>query len=177
MKTSGIAALSADDGVVRSVHWGDTVRIHFLLWLDDGTMLDSSLLGGPLTFTAGENIVMQGMEELVIGMAVGESKTEKMSTNRVFGQGSADASSPVTSRQLQPRQVTQAVRRALGGREDGGMRLRMAATGIDGTRATGEGNHRFAEPTLILQLELLDILAPVTLSHTVKPDRLGALRT
>ncbi|SPP65233.1 FKBP-type peptidyl-prolyl cis-trans isomerase [Nitrospira lenta] len=128
----------APDGVIRLVHWGDTVRIHVLVWLKDGTLLGSSSLGGPLTFTTGEQAVMQGIEELVIGMAVGESKTEMMATDRAFGPSSSDSISHAPDRHP---------------------RLRLAGQ------------------TLILQLELLDILDPVPQSVTKPSPWPGALRT
>lgn len=177
MKTPGIAEHPAYDGVVRHVHRGDTVRIHFLVWLEDGTMLDSSMLGGPLTFTAGEKVVMQGIEELVIGMAVGESKTEMISTDRAFGVDSGDPSSHTPERHLRHQQTAHTVRLALDGLGNTGTVLRMVITGVHEAKGAIDASHRLAGHTLILQLELLDILAPVHQAAPEQSHQSGVLRT
>lgn len=177
MKTPGIADHLAHDGVTRHVHRGDTVRIHFLVWLEDGTRLDSSMLGGPLTFTAGEHVVMQGIEDLVIGMAVGESKTEMISTDRAFGQGSTDPSHHAPDRHLLHLQMAHAMRLALDGRGNTGTVLDMVTTGIHEAKGAADVAPRLAGQTLILQLELLDILAPMPQVATEQSYRSGVLRT
>lgn len=177
MKPSGIADHPVLDGVIRRAHWGDTVRIHFLVRLEDGTMLDSSMLGGPLTFTTGEMVVMQGIEELVIGMAVGESKTEMIFTEGAFGPGSTDPSSHARDRHLHTQQMAHTVRLALDGRGNTGTVLRMIITGISGAKGGVDASHRLAGHTLILQLELLDIRAPVHQAATEQSHQSGVLRT
>ncbi len=181
MKTSDIADHPALDGVIRHVEWGDTVRINFLVWLADGTMLDSSVLGGPLTFTTGERVIMQGIEEgieeLVIGMAVGESKTEMISTDRAFSPDSTDPSSHAPDRHLHNQQMAHPVRLALDGLGNTATVLRMCITGINGAKGAVDANHRLAGHTLILQLELLDILAPVNQAAREQSHQSGVLRT
>jgi len=47
-----------------------------------GRFLD---LQHPLIFTTGTQSIMQGVEILVIGMSVGESKTEKIPPDSIYG--------------------------------------------------------------------------------------------
>jgi peptidylprolyl isomerase len=56
---------------------GDTVKIHYTGKLDDGTVFDSSVNREPLEFTLNQGQVIPGFEEAVMGMAPGESKTQK----------------------------------------------------------------------------------------------------
>lgn len=177
MKTPGIADHPALDDVIRHVHWGDTVCIHFLVWLEDGTMLDSSMLGGPLTFTTGKMVIMQGIEELVIGMVAGESKTELISMDRAFGLCAADSSSHVRDRHLHNQQMAHTVRLVLDGRGNTGTMLRMIIAGISGPKGGVDASPRLAGRTLILQLELLDILVPVHQAATEQSHQPGGLRT
>ena len=57
---------------------GDTVKIHYTGKLDDGTVFDSSVNREPLEFTLNQGQVIPGFEEAVMGMAPGESKTQKI---------------------------------------------------------------------------------------------------
>ena len=57
---------------------GDTVRVDYTGTFDDGEVFDSSVGKDPLEFTIGENQVIPGFEEAVIGMKIGESKTVKI---------------------------------------------------------------------------------------------------
>jgi peptidylprolyl isomerase len=51
---------------------GDTVQVHYRLWLEDGTQIDSSLdRGEPFTFVVGTNSTIPGWEEGVLLMNQG----------------------------------------------------------------------------------------------------------
>ncbi len=52
---------------MQRVNWGDTLQIEYAGWLEDATVVDSSLLSGPLLFTVGQGKVLSGMEQLVGG--------------------------------------------------------------------------------------------------------------
>jgi peptidylprolyl isomerase len=58
----------------KTAHDGDTVKIHYTGTLEDGEIFDSSDGRDPLSFTVGEGMVIQGFEDGVKGMAVGEEK-------------------------------------------------------------------------------------------------------
>jgi len=55
---------------------GDTVSVHYVGSLTDGTQFDSSYdRGDPITFTVGGGEVIKGFDQGVVGMKVGEKKT------------------------------------------------------------------------------------------------------
>ncbi|MGH7181613.1 MAG: FKBP-type peptidyl-prolyl cis-trans isomerase [Nitrospiraceae bacterium] len=176
MSPPGIADNPTRNHLLRHVRWGDTVRVHFLAWLEDGTMIDSSIYGEPLIFTTGRNIALQGLEELVIGMTVGESRTEKISTDQAFGPYQADLSCQVSTRWLQAQQVSPTIGVGLDIRKTDGTLVRMVITGVEGDRVALDANHPLAGETLILQLDLLDILDSTGLDVSSKP-KLGRSRT
>ena len=67
---------------------GDTVKVHYTLKLQDGTVFDSSEDREPLEITLGQNQVISGFEQAVIGMKAGESKTFTLTADQAYGQRS-----------------------------------------------------------------------------------------
>jgi peptidylprolyl isomerase len=158
MNTAGLPDGPRSDRQTRRVQWGDTVRVDFLAWLEDGTLIDSSIYSEPLIFTTGTRSVMQGVEQLVIGMSVGESKTEKISPDSAFGPYRPELSCQVSRSWLQAQDVVPVVGLGLEVRKTDGTLVRMIITGLDGDRVTLDANHRFAGKHFMVQLDLLEIL-------------------
>jgi FK506-binding protein 2 len=62
--------------IMQTAKVGDTVLVHYTGKLQDGTVFDSSVSRGvPFSFTLGENRVIQGWEQGILGMTEGEKKT------------------------------------------------------------------------------------------------------
>lgn len=67
--------------------YGDTVSVHYLGYLSDGTLFDSSHnRGTPLSFTLGIGQVIQGWEKGIDNMCVGEKR--KLTIPPSLGYGS-----------------------------------------------------------------------------------------
>ena len=64
---------------------GDTVRVHYTGTLDDGQEFDSSRGLDPLTFTIGGGSVIQGFDDAVTGMAVGDEKRVTIPADAAYG--------------------------------------------------------------------------------------------
>lgn len=64
---------------------GDTIRIHYVGRLEDGTVFDSSEGGASLEITLGKGEFLKGLEEGVIGMAPGETKSIFMTAESAYG--------------------------------------------------------------------------------------------
>jgi len=65
---------------------GDTVSVHYVGTLENGTKFDSSVdRGEPFSFTLGENRVIQGWELGVLGMKVGEKRKLTIPSNLAYG--------------------------------------------------------------------------------------------
>ena len=69
---------------------GDTVRVHYEGQLSDGTIFDYSLEREPIEFILGQDTVIPGFEQAVIGMEVGESKDVSIPPEEGFGEYSED---------------------------------------------------------------------------------------
>jgi FKBP-type peptidyl-prolyl cis-trans isomerase len=54
---------------------GDTLSVHYIGMLQDGTVFDSSEARGPFSFTVGQGQVIQGWDQGLIGMKEGGKRT------------------------------------------------------------------------------------------------------
>lgn len=64
---------------------GDTVEVDYTGRFQDGKVFDSSKGREPLEFTLGEGQLIQGFEEAVIGMKVGDRKTVTIPPEKAYG--------------------------------------------------------------------------------------------
>lgn len=130
-----------------------------MAWLEDGTLFDSTLFGGPLAFSPGRHSVMRGVEQLVIGMSVGESKTERIPPELAFGSYRPELSIPVSRRWLERYDIMPAVGMALEILKKDRTLVRMVVTELNRKHVTLDANHRLAGQSIVIQLDLLAIAA------------------
>lgn len=64
---------------------GDTVHVLYTGRLDDGTVFDSSQGQDPLEFKIGGSEIIRGLQDGVVGMSVGNSKTFKVTADDAYG--------------------------------------------------------------------------------------------
>jgi peptidylprolyl isomerase len=140
-----------------------------MAWLEDGTLIDSSIYSEPVIFTAGARTVMQGLEALVIGMRVGESKTEKFSPDSIYGPYRPELACEVSRSWLRAQDVEPLIGLGLEVRKTDGTLVSMHVTGLDSDRVTLDANHQLAGKNLIVQLDLLEIVDRGGLDLRVTP--------
>lgn len=61
-------------GSGRAAERGSRVWIHYITWLPDGTLVDASVGGPPMSFRLGEGEVIRGWERAIPGMQVGGNR-------------------------------------------------------------------------------------------------------
>ena len=69
-----------------SVKHGHVVKLHYTGTLEDGKVFDSSEGGEPLEFKAGMGNVIQGMDQAVLGMEIGEEKEITIPPDLAYGE-------------------------------------------------------------------------------------------
>lgn len=70
----------------RKVQSGDLISVHYTGKLTDGTKFDSSVdRGEPFTFQIGQGMVIQGWEQGLLGMKVGEKRTLTIPSELGYG--------------------------------------------------------------------------------------------
>ncbi len=158
MDTTSTPRVSETSLQNRRVEWGDLVRVDYMAWLEDGTLIDSSVYSEPLVFTAGTRDIMQGVATLVIGMTVGESRTERIPSELAFGPYRPELSCQVRRSWLQAQDVVPTIGLGLEIRSHDQTLVRVRITEVDGERVTLDANHRLAGKSLMVQLDLLEIM-------------------
>lgn len=129
-----------------------------MAWLEDGTLFDSTLLGNPLVFMPGRHSVMRGVEQLVIGMSAGESKTERIPPELAFGCYKPELSFHVSRSWLTHHDVKPVVGMRLEISKKNRALISVVVTELNGKRVTLDANHRLAGKSIMVQLDLLEIL-------------------
>jgi len=64
---------------------GDTVTVAYTGRLDDGTVCVTTASRRPLEFTLGRGRIIPGVEQAVIGMCPGQSKTVRLHPRQAYG--------------------------------------------------------------------------------------------
>ncbi|MCB1246657.1 MAG: peptidylprolyl isomerase [Acidimicrobiia bacterium] len=65
---------------------GDVVEVHYVLTLDDGTVVQSSRDSMPLSFTVGSGQVITGFDDAVRGRSVGEVVDVTIAPEEAYGE-------------------------------------------------------------------------------------------
>jgi len=141
---------------MRQVKKGDTVKVHYRGTLEDGTMFDSSEGREPLRFKVGGGQVIQGFEEAVAGMAVGEKKTVIIPCGKAYGEIQDDLVMTVPMNQVPPELKPEVGQRLeVGGA--GGELLKVTVIEVNENAVILDANPPLAGKDLTFALELVEI--------------------
>jgi peptidylprolyl isomerase len=135
---------------------GDTVHVHYVGRLDDGTVFDSSEGREPLEFKVGEGRVIPGFEKAVEGLAVGEKKASRVPADQAYGQRSDELIIRVPREELADGLAPAVGQRLEMVTTDG---RKVPVTVIDATEEALEvdANHPLAGQDLTFEVELVKI--------------------
>ena len=136
---------------------GDTVKIHYTGKLKDDTVFDSSLERDPLQFTIGIGEMMPGLEEAVLGMSPGESKTATIPADKAYGPRLKENITKVSRKQFPKDSPPEAGQRlTLQGPE--GQTKVVLVTEVSKKQVTLDTNHPLAGEDLVFEIELIEII-------------------
>lgn len=135
---------------------GDTVKVHYRGTLSDDTEFDSSQGGEPLEFTIGNNMVIPGFENGVVGMEVGESKKVSIPAENAYGPYNNDLVAVVPRSQVPP-DLDVTIGMVLQVRSAEGQIARAIVRDLTETDITLDLNHPLAGQDLTFEIELVEI--------------------
>lgn len=137
---------------------GDRVRVSFVGRLESGEVFDSTNTGQSIDFVIGAHQVIQGFENSVIGMRVGESKTALLPPDQAYGPYSQELTHIYDIDSFPPNIVPE-VGMVLSMTATDGRVLPIRVVSIDSSgHVAVDGNHELAGKTITLDLKLLEIM-------------------
>jgi peptidylprolyl isomerase len=146
-----------EEGTMARAEVGDTVRVRYRGFLNDGTMFDSSSEIEPLEFTIGEEMVIPGFEEAVIGMREGDTKGVSVPPEDAFGPHRKDLVLVVNKSDI-PSHINPHLGMKLEIRSYDGGTAPVTVTDITEETIILDGNHELAGRELNFKIELTQIV-------------------
>ena len=142
---------------MRTAKNGDKVVVQYIGKLEDGTIFDTTVGQDPFEFTIGENEVIPGFEEAIIGMEEGERKVVIVKPDKAFGEKKEDYIVKVSKDVLPPDlEVTEGMTLKLS--QEGINPIPVKVTQVGDDFIVIDANHPLAGHTLTFEITLLKII-------------------
>ena len=129
---------------------GDTVQVHYVGTLDDGTEFDSSRDREPLEFLVGSDQLIAGFDQAVQGLAVGDMVTVRIPPEEAYGSVDPELIFSVPIDQA-PDNVAVGDEVLIGGITPG------VVTAVSTTEVTIDTNPKYAGQALTFEIEVISI--------------------
>ncbi|MEN3041690.1 MAG: peptidylprolyl isomerase [Fervidobacterium sp.] len=133
---------------------GDKVKVHYTGKFESGEVFDSSLNRQPLEFVIGTGQVIQGFEEELLGMEIGEKKTFVIPFEKAYGPIREDLKFSV-QRSMLPNDVN--VGDLLEVHQPDGNVFIVKVDQINDSVAILDANHPLAGKNLVFEVEIIAI--------------------
>lgn len=140
-----------------SVKFGDTIQVEYTGRLEDGTVFDSSdRHEEPLEFRVGDGKLIEGFENAVVGMQIGEEKQVTIQPDQGYGPYNPDLVRDLPrkifpeDKEIQPGKV---FIMAL----QNGKRIPVRISSVENERITVDLNSPLAGKTLVFTIKVVDI--------------------
>ncbi|MDT8448390.1 MAG: peptidylprolyl isomerase [bacterium] len=137
---------------------GDRVKVHYKGFLENGEQFDSSEGQDPLEFVLGEQMVIQGFDQGVLGMDIGETRKLTIPPEEAYGARNDQLIGEVEKDQLpqdEPPEVGMVYNLNT---PQGPFPVRVVD--VAEKTVTLDGNHPLADQTLIFEIELVEVDGP-----------------
>lgn len=140
-----------------TVKKGDTIRIHYTGRLEDGSVFDSSENSKPLEFKVGGGELVKGLEQGVIGMSDGETRSITVPMELGYGPHLKERVFEMDRKKLPGNFVPEIGQQLQMYRADG-IPVAVTVVEIKDTVLTMDCNHPLAGKTMIFDTRLVDIV-------------------
>ena len=138
------------------VKTGDTVHIHYIGTLNDGTTFDSSEGREPLSFQVGSGQIIPGLDSAIPGMTVGDKKTVNVACDEAYGQVNPEMTQAVPRADI-PADIPLETGTRLQMQTQNGQVIPVTVTAVDDSTVTLDANHPLAGQDLTFNIELVKI--------------------
>lgn len=140
-----------------AVKKGDTIKVHYTGTLTDGSEFDSSYKRNePIQFEAGVGNMIEGFDNAVMDMVVGERKTVSIPAAEAYGEQNPEAFMPVTKDNFPPDFVF-VEGEMVQGQTENGQPLQAIILEVKENEVILDFNHPLAGQDLKFDIELMEI--------------------
>jgi FKBP-type peptidyl-prolyl cis-trans isomerase 2 len=137
---------------------GDKVKVHYTGKLTEGIVFDSSEGAEPLEFELGTGQVIEGFDNGIMGMEIGEKKTVHIPVNEAYGPAEEENVIKIPRSEI-PEDMELQIGMVLNMHQDGsGQVMQVAVADFDDEAVVLDGNHPLAGKDLIFDIELVEII-------------------
>jgi len=135
---------------------GDTVKVAYTGRLNDGSVFDTTENRQPLEFMLGQDRLIRGFQEAVLGMCPGDSKTVKLPPEEAYGPRRDDLVVDI-DRSNVPQDLNPQVGQRLELQQQNGPPVGATVTQVNDSSVTVDANHPLAGQELTFEIALLDV--------------------
>jgi FKBP-type peptidyl-prolyl cis-trans isomerase 2 len=138
-----------------AIESGQTVSVHYVGKLDDGTEFDNSRLRGEaISVEVGSGTLIAGFDTALLGMTVGETKSFKINSEDAYGEVNPEAFHTVPHSQFPPGHDF-VLDEVVQGQSADGQPVMARISGLGEEEVTLDFNHPLAGKTLNFEIEVL----------------------
>lgn len=141
---------------MRQAQLGDKVKVHYTGRLEDGSVFSTSAGSKPLRLTIGRGRYIRGLEEAILGLEAGKSKTVVVPPEKAFGPYQQGKYIEVDRKRLPPYVNPKVGQKFQLKSEDTTLTTRVEEVHED--KIWLNGNHPLAGKKLTFDVELIEIL-------------------
>ena len=135
---------------------GDTIKVHYHGTLTNGTIFDSSTGREPLEFEVGSGMVIEGFDNGVLEMAVGDKRTVSIPAEQAYGPKNEDMIMEFPIDRF-PEDLVPEVGLQLNMSNNQGEQFPVIIVEVAEEYVLLDANHPLAGKDLIFDLELVEI--------------------
>lgn len=135
---------------------GNIVKVDYTGRLDDGTVFDSSEGREPLEFTLGQEQVILGFDQGVMGMETGEERTITIPSDEAYGPHREELVATIDKESFPP-DIELNVGDMLNLQQPDGQAIAATVTDIKDSSVTLDANHPLAGQDLTFDVKLVEI--------------------
>lgn len=146
--------MSSDASATAKV--GDTARVHYTCRLEDGSVFATTRNKDPLEFVIGKAQVIPGLQEAVVGMSPGETRTITVPPEKAYGPYHEEMTA-ILGRDMIPDQIDVKPGVSLRVKHADGHESDVLVTDISGENIRVDGNHPLAGKNLVMEIELIEL--------------------
>ena len=139
------------------VRIGDTIRIHYVGKLEDGSVFDTTEGGASLEFKVGDGEFLAGLERGVVGMGIGETKTIRIPAENAYGLPKKERIFEYEKKKF-PDDLNPVVGQPFQMYRADGMPVTVTIVGVSEDTIKMDCNHPLAGKNLIFDITLEEIL-------------------